>query len=90
MRFQKENSKRNDNSLGFETLLCYFGVRFVETPCNKSPESILIEMLSYPITTSSQHQQLLQLLRDCCMVLPQTLLLLYVHHVKHQILFILV
>ena len=36
--------------------------------------------------TASQNQHLLQLLRDCYMVLVQTLLLLYFHHAKLQIL----
>ena len=39
--------------------------------------------------TASQNQQLLQLLRDCYMVLLQTLLLLYFHHAKLQILLLL-
>ena len=39
--------------------------------------------------TASQHQHLLQLLRDCYMVLLQTLLLLYFHHAKLQILLLL-
>ena len=39
--------------------------------------------------TASQNQQLLQLLRDCYMVQPQTLLLLYIHHAKLQILLLL-
>ena len=39
--------------------------------------------------TASQYQHLLQLLRDCYMVLLQTLLLLYFHHAKLQILLLL-
>ena len=46
-------------------------------------KNILTEMSSYLATGFSQNQQLLQLLRDCYMVvLPQTLLLLYFHHAK--------
>ena len=53
---------------------------------NGDDRSILIETSSYRTSDSSQNKQLLQLLRDCYMVLLQTLLLLYHRHAKLQIL----
>ena len=43
---------------------------------NKGLGAVLIETLSYLTTGSSQSQPFLQLLRDCYMVLAQTLLLM--------------
>ena len=71
---------------------CFSGPTIITTPkrllhgatANLNPTVLPLCKASNP--TASQDQQLLQLLRDCYMVLLQTLILLYFHYVKLQIL----